>query len=106
MMFRAEAINLLDLRFQSGTDEWNRFLTRCRNSHDLQTLGDVYRRVNMGMADLAKGKLNTDEMTGWYLRLQKSLENTCLEILRLKKPGVPVKQVRVEWEAILKAWRY
>lgn len=105
-MSRAEAIDLLDLRFQSGTKEWNRFLAVCQHKQDLQTLGDVYRRINMGMADLAKNGLNTDEMSAWYLRLQKSLENTAFEIMKAKMPKVHIKVVRAELDAMITKWRY
>lgn len=103
---RSEGIDLIELRYQSGTNEWNRFLAVCLAKHDMTALGDVYRRTNIGMTDLAKHKLNTDDIVRWYLRLQKSIENTALLILKQKHPGDPIKQTRAKLEAIVARWRF
>ncbi|MBK8260102.1 MAG: hypothetical protein IPK80_02055 [Nannocystis sp.] len=38
------------------------------------------------MDDLAKKKLNTEEMNIWFIRLNRSIENTAKKILREKYP--------------------
>jgi len=81
---RSEAIDILKLYAGGSHSEWNAFLSRALDSDDVPGLTDVLRRLQMGMDDLVRQKLNTERVNVLFLRLQRSVENTLRDIHRKK----------------------
>lgn len=69
---------------KSDSTEWNAYLTRARDTGDVQGLADTLRRLEIGMDNLVQQKLNVEKMNVFFLRLQRSIENTLKEIYRRK----------------------
>lgn len=87
-MSRSEdAIDLIALYSRKSSGDWNRYLTKCLRRGDVAELARMRYRLQAGMADLAKRKLNTDKMIHWFIRLQNSVENTIKRIVREKNPN-------------------
>ena len=80
-------IDLLYLYSKTTSKEWNQFLTRCLKNHDVQKLTATRYGIQAGMVDLAKKKLNSEKMIEFFLRLERSLEQTIKKILREKDPN-------------------
>lgn len=85
-MRQHEAIDLLKLYFESSPAKWNAWLARCKDYHNLAELKKVYYGLQAGMDDLAKNKMNSDKLSTWFLRLQRSIEKTAKAIIREKNP--------------------
>lgn len=81
-----EAIDLMALYAKGSANGWNEFLTECFNKRDINRLAKVRYQICAGMDDIAKAKLNTDDINVWFVRLTMSLENTAKRILRKKYP--------------------
>ena len=79
-------INLLDLYAKSGIEKWNEFLTTCLANNDINELIKVLYGIQVGMRDLSIQGLNTDKVTQWFIRLQRSLEKTAKQIIQKKYP--------------------
>ena len=80
------AINLMEL-YQNGTpEEWNAWLTRCLKYQDVYELQKAYYRLQAGMDDVAKTKVNIPGLNEWYLRLLRSVERTVKSIYKQKFP--------------------
>ena len=84
---KSEAIDILKLYAEGDPKTWNAFLSRALARSDVSGLTDVLRRLQMGMDNLAVQKLNTEEISILFLRLQRSVENTLKEIHRAKNPN-------------------
>lgn len=84
---RSEAIDILRLYSEHSAKEWNGFLAICDVTNDTAKLVDVLRRVEMGMDNLVKQKLNSDKIVEFFLRIQRSLENTLRDIHRRQYPS-------------------
>lgn len=80
-------IDLLKFYAEVDTKRWNQFLANCVRRLDLQTLETMLYGVQLGMNDLAKKNLNTEKISVWFIRLQKSIENTIRDIVRIKMPN-------------------
>lgn len=80
-------IDILKLYTTGGTKQWNTFLTEKLVALDLAGLGVMRYRLQAGMDDLAKKKMNSDKLIDIFLRWQRSLEVTAKKILRLKMPN-------------------
>ena len=79
-------IDLLELYAKSNTNEWNIFLTKCVQTKNLLALRNVLYGIQLGMNDLAAKKMNTEKVNVFFIRLQRSIENTMKEIINLKNP--------------------
>ena len=79
-------IDLLELYAKSNTNEWNIFLTKCVQTKNLLALRNVLYGIQLGMNDLAAKKMNTEKVNVFFIRLQRSIENTMKEIIKLKNP--------------------
>ena len=79
-------IDLLELYAKSNTNEWNIFLSNCLKRHDLQGLQKTLYGIQLGMNDLAAKKMNTEKVNIFFLRLQRSIENTMKQIIKAKNP--------------------
>ena len=85
-MRKHDSIDLMKLYSQGDNKSWNRMLTRCYESKDINALGMMRYQLQAGMDDLAKKKLNDDKMNLWYIRLLRSIEQTAKKIIRIKHP--------------------
>ena len=99
-----DSINLVKL-YAEGRQRWNHKLERALKYHDVEWIKQTIYGLQCGMDDLIKNKIeysilieslrkdkklkNEDEQTPevWFLRLQKSLENTAKQIFRTKYPN-------------------
>lgn len=81
------AIDLFKLKSTYSTAQWNRVLTRRLVNKDLDGLVAIRYGLQAGMDDLAKHKMNTEEMQDLFIRLQRSVEITMRKIWRLKYPN-------------------
>lgn len=81
------AINLLDLYAYADSGKWNQFLSRCLKHEDVESLKKALYGIQAGMDDLVKKKLNSDKMNLWFIRLQRSIEQTAKQIFRKKYPN-------------------
>lgn len=86
MSRKFEAIDLMKLHSLGSANGWNKILDECLLNSDINRLAKLRYQIAAGMDDLAKQKLNTEEMCVWYIRLNRSLENTAKKILRAKYP--------------------
>jgi hypothetical protein len=82
-----DAIDLMKLNATWDTNAWNSFLSACHKCHDIKTLAKTRYALQAGMVDLSKKKMNTDKMIIWFIRLQKSVEDTMKLIIREKNPN-------------------
>jgi len=80
-------VDLLKLYAETSAARWNEFLGNCLSRNDLQTLETMLYGIQLGMNDLAKKKMNTEKMCLWFIRLQRSLENTIKQVIRRRDPS-------------------
>ena len=83
----SDAIDLIWLYTNVDHVSWNEFLTDCYHKHDILKLIDVRKRLQKGMANLAKQKLNAKKLDEWFLRITTSIELTLKKIQREKSPN-------------------
>lgn len=86
MSRKYEAIDLMKLRAQGSTNGWNEILTKYYNRRDINALAKLKYQICAGMDDLAKQKINNDEINAWWCRLVKSIETTAKRIIKLQIP--------------------
>ena len=86
-MRKYEPIDLLQLRAKATYKEWNDFLTKCYCNMDVDALLVMRYRLQTGMHELAKKKLNTEKLVLFFIRLQHSIERTIHRIIRIKHPN-------------------
>jgi|KBSSwiStaDraftv2_1062776.scaffolds.fasta_scaffold156523_2 hypothetical protein len=86
MSRKYEAIDLMKLHTHGSHRGWNDFLKKCLKSQNINELARVRYSIQAGMDDLVKQNLNTEEMILWYIRLNRSLETTAKQIIKLKHP--------------------
>lgn len=79
-----DAIDILSLYAKSNYKEWNLWLAKCERTQDINSLMVVRQRLQKGMAVLEKKKLNTEKICEFFVRLQRSIENTVKKIYRTK----------------------
>lgn len=85
-MRKFEAIDLAKLYALGSANGWNEILSERLAKRDIDGLAKLRYQIAAGMDDLAKKKLNTEEMNIWFIRLNRSIENTAKKILREKYP--------------------
>ena len=66
---------------------WNGWLTDCLRKRDLPELRKILYGIEAGMADLAKQKLNTQDMILFFIRLQRSIYITMKRVVRERNPN-------------------
>jgi hypothetical protein len=91
MKGKSPPIDLMKLILQILDDQgeqWNKYLRRSRRKQDIAGLTDTLHRVQVGMDNLAKAKLNTEQVAAIFVRIQRSIENTIREIIKEKIPSV------------------
>jgi hypothetical protein len=82
-----DAIDLMAIYAKKDSTQWNQVLTQHFNSMNTAALARLLYGLQAGMDDLTKNKMNDEKMTMFFLRLQKSVENTFKAILRKKYPN-------------------
>lgn len=75
-----EAIDLLVLYTLHKDEVWYGFLNDCLVKRDFRRLLATQYALGVGMDNLAKKKLNTEEMISFYFELLNSLEATMRKI--------------------------
>lgn len=85
-MRQYEAIDLMKLYTLGTSTKWNQMLRSCLERLDINTLAKTRYQLQAGMDDLAKQKLNTDDINLQYIRWIKSIEKTAKQIIRIKHP--------------------
>lgn len=88
-MRKYEAIDLIKLHEKGSSNGWNQLLDKCVNNNDINGLAVLMYRVQAGMDDLVKSKLNIETYNIFFARLIKSLEETARLIIRKKHPLPP-----------------
>lgn len=86
MKGKPQKIDLLKLYANTDVKQWNTFLSTCLAHQDLHALEKTLYGLQLGMNDLVKKKLNTDKMNAFFIRLQRSVENTIKGIIKAKEP--------------------
>ena len=86
MSRKYEAIDLMKLYTKGSSNGWNQELSKLYSAHDLNGLGKLLYRIQAGMDDLAKKKLNTEQIDVWFMRLTASIEKTARKIIREQYP--------------------
>ena len=86
-MSSSEEINLMEIYTLSNSDKWNAWLTYCLKHHDIHNLKKVYKGIQISMNDLVKKKIADDKLNNFFLRIQRSIEQTLKRILREKYPN-------------------
>lgn len=81
-----ESIDLMKLYSLGSNNGWNEYLTSCLNSQNINALAKTRYQIQAGMTDIANKKLNTPEIDVWFIRLNKSIEDTARAIIRKKHP--------------------
>lgn len=90
MARKYEAIDLKKLYSQYcllGPGTWNNRLTECVRTRDLNQLRQLLYSIQVGMDDLVKTKENTEQLIEFFVRLQRSIENTAKKIIRMLEPS-------------------
>jgi hypothetical protein len=82
-----EPIDIMTLYAKSDTKQWNAFLTECLKTQDITRLTTVRYRLQLGMNELFKKRLETEKISLFFIRLQRSIENTLKQIYRFKNPN-------------------
>lgn len=85
-MKNLDAIDLLTLYAKGDLKLWNSFLNECFLNLDVNRLADTRRRLQAGMDNAAKKKMNSEEIILFYIRLNRSIENTAKAIVRKRNP--------------------
>jgi len=78
------SVDLMDLKANCSTKKWNAYLTRCLKNKSIDELLQMRQRLQRGMNNLVKQKMNTEEMNLWFIRLQRSTEVTLRKIWKEK----------------------
>jgi hypothetical protein len=85
-MRKHEAIDLMNLYANGHHKKWNVMLSECVRSGSINRLARVRYELQAGMDDLVTKKLNTEDMSIFYLRLMRSVEKTAKKIIHDKIP--------------------
>jgi len=85
-MRKFESIDLMKLYSMGSNNGWNKFLNQCFETRNINALAKMRYSVQAGMDDLAKKKLNTDDINVWFCRIIRSLEITAKRIIKVNLP--------------------
>jgi len=86
-MKKHDGIDLMKLYTLGSANGWNEFLHKCYKNKKIDDLAKVKYQISVGMDNLAKQKLNTNEINNWFARCIRSLEITAKKIIKLKYPN-------------------
>lgn len=79
-------IDLLKLYALGNENKWNKFLAICLVNKDINKLAQIRNQLQRGMNELVKKKLNDEKMNLFFIRLQKSLDDTAKNIIKSRNP--------------------
>lgn len=85
-MRKHNAIDLMKLYTLGSSKGWNDMLADCYAKNDVNRLATIKYQINCGMDDLAKQKLNTEEINIQFVRWVRSLEITARKIIKKVNP--------------------
>ena len=80
------AIDILAIYSKGDANGWNRFLHQAYMKRDVEGLKKTLYGVQAGMADLSAKKLSDEKIHNWFIRLQRSIENTAKDVFRAIYP--------------------
>lgn len=86
-MKKHDGIDLMKLYTLGSANGWNEFLHKCYKNKNIDDLAKVKYQISVGMDNLAKQKLNTNDINNWFARCIRSLEITAKKIIKLKYPN-------------------
>lgn len=86
-MKKYDGIDLMKLYTLGSANGWNEFLHKCYKNKNIDDLAKVKYQISVGMDNLAKQKLNTNDINNWFARCIRSLEITAKKIIKLKYPN-------------------
>lgn len=67
-------------------EKWNAWLTRCLETNNMNELIRTRYRLQVGMDELVKKRLNTPEISQMFVRWVASIEKTARKIIKKKNP--------------------
>jgi hypothetical protein len=71
----------------SNYKEWNKFLRQCYLANDIDQLLRIRRMAQVNMNELVKKKLADDKINNFFIRINRSIENTVKDIFKNKYPN-------------------
>jgi hypothetical protein len=99
---KSEAIDVLKIYAEWDTTRWNAWLTERAKLGDFAGLADTRRRLQMGMDNLVRQKLNTDKVGRTFLRMAGSIEKTMRQMLFRLYPNKSKKELDLALELYLR----
>lgn len=78
-------IDIVALYAKGDTKGWNALLTKAYKRHDVEGLKKLLYGIQAGMADA--DDTSDNKIREWFLRIQRSIENTAKKIYREKYPN-------------------
>jgi hypothetical protein len=86
MSRKQEGIDIMKLMTFGSHKGWNEFLDKCYKNNNINELARVKYQISVGMTDLAKTNLNTEEINVQFVRWVRSLEITARKIIKKMYP--------------------
>lgn len=86
MSLKHNGIDILELYSKGDPYKWNAFLDKCVEDKNINRLADTLRELQVGMAELAKKKLNTEDINNQFARWTRSIDQTAKKIIRQLHP--------------------
>jgi hypothetical protein len=86
MSRKQEGIDIIKLMTFGSHKGWNEFLDKCYKNNNINELARVKYQISVGMTDLAKTNLNTEEINVQFVRWVRSLEITARKIIKKMYP--------------------
>lgn len=79
-------IDILKLYSNGNSTAWNSMLTDCVSKLDINRLIKIKYELSVGMSDLAKKKMNNENINVQFLRWMRSIEITAKRIIKIRNP--------------------
>lgn len=79
-------VDLIKLHLEGSPEQWNAWLTKCEREGNINELARMRYGIQAGMDKLARQKLNTEQLSVFFVRLNRSIEQTAKNILKRKHP--------------------
>ncbi len=80
------SIDIMKLYAKADNVAWNAFLTRSLKNKDIQGLVSILYGLQAGMKDLADTGMESERLSVFFIRLERSIEKTIQKIYRGVKP--------------------
>lgn len=85
-MRKFDAINIMQLYAKGSANGWNEILQKHLDDRNINGLAKIRYQIQAGMDDAAKLKMNDEKLIIFFIRLNRSLEETAKKIIRMKHP--------------------